>query len=83
MTTKNDVTGDLIKTKAVTSEYRDNYDRIFKKKLDKPDLSIESLVKTLEMLDANQSEEDGSLEEVIEQEKNKTVTVIGKAEPAN
>jgi len=31
MTAKNDVTGDLIKTKS-SKNYRDNYDRIFGKK---------------------------------------------------
>lgn len=31
MTTKNDVTGDPIKTKSQNQQYRDNYDRIFGK----------------------------------------------------
>ncbi len=35
MTTKNDITGDSIKNKPVSSAYRDNWDLIFsKKKLD-------------------------------------------------
>jgi len=32
MATKNDITGDEIKTKTVTDAYRNNYDRIFRKK---------------------------------------------------
>jgi hypothetical protein len=32
MATKNDVTGDSIRTKTVSQAYRDNYDRIFRKK---------------------------------------------------
>ena len=32
MATKNDVTGDVIKSKETNQKYRDNYDRIFKKK---------------------------------------------------
>jgi len=31
MTTKNDITGDLISTKVSTEKYRDNYDNIFSK----------------------------------------------------
>jgi hypothetical protein len=30
MTTKNDITGDLLKSKPSTKQYEDNYDRIFK-----------------------------------------------------
>ena len=37
MTAKNDVTGDLLRTKAGNKKYADNWDRIFnKKKDDKP-----------------------------------------------
>lgn len=32
MAAKNDVTGDSIRTKTVSKAYRDNYDRIFRKK---------------------------------------------------
>jgi hypothetical protein len=32
MVAKNDITGDSIMTKTVSSSYRDNYDRIFGKK---------------------------------------------------
>jgi hypothetical protein len=32
MTAKNDITGDAIKTKSASSAFRENYDRIFKKK---------------------------------------------------
>ena len=32
MTTKNDITGDKIKSKPNNKEYRDNYDKIFKDK---------------------------------------------------
>ena len=32
MTTKNDITGDLLKSKVPTDLYRDNYDKIFRKK---------------------------------------------------
>jgi hypothetical protein len=32
MVAKNDITGDSIKTKGVTNNYRDNYDLIFGKK---------------------------------------------------
>lgn len=32
MTTKNDITGDLIKSRASTDSYRANWDNIFKKK---------------------------------------------------
>nr|QMP83567.1 MAG: hypothetical protein [Caudoviricetes sp.] len=31
-TAKNDVTGDKLKTKAASEKYRNNYDKIFKKK---------------------------------------------------
>ena len=31
MVAKNDITGDNIQTKGVTTEYRDNYDNIFRK----------------------------------------------------
>ena len=31
MTTKNDITGDLIKSKSPSKNYHDNYDRIFRK----------------------------------------------------
>ena len=31
MVAKNDITGDSIMTKTVSSSYRDNYDRIFRK----------------------------------------------------
>jgi hypothetical protein len=34
MTTRNDITGDLIATKGTSDAYRDNYDRIFGKQLD-------------------------------------------------
>lgn len=37
MTTKNDITGDALKTKPASEKYRDNWDRIFgQKKKDKP-----------------------------------------------
>ena len=36
MTAKNDVTGDLLKSKTNNKKYADNWDRIFKKKDDKP-----------------------------------------------
>ncbi|MGJ8660680.1 MAG: hypothetical protein ACSHXL_01455 [Bacteroidota bacterium] len=37
MTTRNEHTGDLLRTKACNKKYADNYDRIFgKKKNDKP-----------------------------------------------
>lgn len=29
MATKNDITGDLIQTRTISQNYRDNYDRIF------------------------------------------------------
>ena len=32
MATKNDITGDSISSKKTSDEYRDNYDKIFKKK---------------------------------------------------
>lgn len=32
MTAKNDITGDAIRSKSNTDAYRDNYDRIFRKK---------------------------------------------------
>jgi hypothetical protein len=31
MASKNDITGDLIKSKSSNEKYRDNYDRIFRK----------------------------------------------------
>ena len=38
MVAKNEITGDSIMTKAVSSTYRDNYDRIFgKKNVQKPE----------------------------------------------
>lgn len=35
MTTRNNITGDKIKSKPSTDKYRDNYDKIFKSKKDK------------------------------------------------
>lgn len=35
MTSRNDITGDKIQTKVVTQEYRENYDKIFKKDQEK------------------------------------------------
>lgn len=43
MVAKNDITGDSIMTKTVSSSYRDNYDRIFGKKS-----SLETLQVTTE-----------------------------------
>jgi hypothetical protein len=51
MVAKNDITGDSIMTKTVSSNYRDNYDRIFGKK--KP--SLETLQVTTD--DAEQTDE--------------------------
>ena len=34
MTTKNDITGDLIQTRSISQSYRDNFDRIFRNKND-------------------------------------------------
>jgi hypothetical protein len=31
MTTRNDITGDEIKTKEITDKYRENFDKIFRK----------------------------------------------------
>ena len=39
MTTRNDVTGDLLQSKLNNDNYRDNYDRIFGKKKAKQDTS--------------------------------------------
>ena len=49
MVAKNDITGDSIMTKTVSSSYRDNYDRIFGKKS-----SPETLQVTTENSDAEQ-----------------------------
>lgn len=37
MTSKNDVTGDLIKSKSTTQQYRDNWDSIFGKNKSTPE----------------------------------------------
>lgn len=37
MTAKNDITGDSIKSKGTSEQYRDNWDRIFGKKKDQND----------------------------------------------
>ena len=37
MTTKNDITGDLIQTRSISQSYRDNFDRIFRNKNDAND----------------------------------------------
>ena len=50
MVAKNDITGDSIMTKTVSSSYRDNYDRIFGKKS-----SPETLQVTTENGDAEQT----------------------------
>ena len=36
MATRNDITGDLIATRQITDSYRDNFDKIFRKKKDEP-----------------------------------------------
>ena len=36
MASKNDITGDTIATRQITDSYRDNFDRIFRKKKDEP-----------------------------------------------
>ena len=51
-TTKNDITGDTLITKETTDKYRDNYDKIFRKKpltfwshyctMEQTELSVES-----------------------------------------
>ena len=51
MVAKNDITGDSIMTKTVSSFYRDNYDRIFGKKS-----SPETLQVTTENGDAEQAD---------------------------
>jgi len=43
MASKNDVTGDIIQTRVITDNYRNNYDLIFgKNKKDKPKLDNEN-----------------------------------------
>lgn len=44
-TAKNSVTGDLIKTKSNSDKYRDNYDKIFRKK-EQNEKSINSTITT-------------------------------------
>ena len=38
MTSKNDITGDLIKSKQTSDAYRENYDKIFRKTIDKSEI---------------------------------------------
>lgn len=50
MTSKNDITGDSIKTKVVSDSYRDNYDLIFgKKKKSTLDMQMEDEAERLEI----------------------------------
>ena len=44
MAAKNSVTGDLIQTKNISDEYRNNYDVIFGKKLDSPIIILEKKI---------------------------------------
>jgi hypothetical protein len=41
MTSKNDITGDSLTSRVATEQYRDNYDKIFRSKQRKPDITIE------------------------------------------
>lgn len=36
MASRNDITGDAIQTRTITDSYRDNFDKIFRKKKDEP-----------------------------------------------
>jgi hypothetical protein len=44
VTAKNDVTGDLIKTKSSSQQYRDNWDLIFRKKEKEPEEKDEKVL---------------------------------------
>ena len=44
MASKNSVTGDLIQTKNISEDYRNNYDAIFGNKLDAPAIIIEKKI---------------------------------------
>ena len=48
MATRNDVTGDLIKSRVISKEFEDNFDRIFKKKDPLCDVCGKSLTATKE-----------------------------------
>lgn len=41
MPTKNDITGDEIKTKTISDSYRENYDRIFRKRKTEDEIQLE------------------------------------------
>lgn len=43
MATKNDITGDSIKTKAPTKQYRDNYEAIFSKDKQAKEIPTETM----------------------------------------
>lgn len=58
MTTRNDVTGDEIKTKEITDSYRDNFDRIFGKLKPLPQSEVDKIVKTMEIIKGNKNESD-------------------------
>ena len=58
MTTRNDVTGDEIKTKEITDKYRENFDRIFGSLKPLPQSEVDKIVKTMEIIKGNKNESD-------------------------
>lgn len=53
MAAKNDITGDTIATRQITDSYRDNFDRIFRKKKDEPAATTDDPVRDTEPTEAN------------------------------
>jgi hypothetical protein len=50
MTTRNDVTGDEIKTKEITDKYRENFDRIFGSLKPLPQSEVDKIVDLMEKI---------------------------------
>jgi hypothetical protein len=50
MTTRNDITGDEIKTKKITAKYRENFDRIFGSLKPLPQSEVDKIVEAMEKI---------------------------------
>ena len=50
MVTRNDVTGDEIKTKEITDKYRENFDRIFGSLKPLPQVEVDKIVEVMEKI---------------------------------
>ena len=56
MATRNDITGDLIATRQITDSYRDNFDKIFRKKKDEPATTTDDPIRDTEPTNTEQND---------------------------